>query len=310
MNPEIYGEWLRRQGQRVVRTDSSYWHTEGLGVYQAFPYHWMIDPSEAELSELFTGHGVVALRYSMSPHSGKGCPSYAIVFEGENYDFENLGHRTRKNVRRGLRCCAVERIPFQQLVEQAWDLRRDALERQGRQLNITYDSWRSRYLNAVDLPGFEAWGAWVSGTLAGYVVSFQMAECFCIIDHQSHRGFLDQNVNNAMTFTVSQHALTRPGVQLLFYGLESLDAPPRVSEFKFHMGYAAKPIRQRVLLRPRLAPLANNLTYRLVGGISRLIPSNRRFSKAEGMLRLFLERTSADNARDAHPDAAESCGDS
>ena len=288
MTPEIYGEWLRRQGQRVVRTASSYWHSEGFGVYQAFPYHWTIELPESELSELFTEHGAVALRYSMPPQSTKGCSSYAIVFEGENYDFDNLGHRTRKNVRRGLRCCAVEPISFEQLVEEAWDLRRDALDRQGRKLNVTHELWRSRYLSTADLPGFEAWGARVERRLAGYLVSFQMGECFCIIDQQSHRGFLDQNVNNAMTFVVTQHALTQCGVRLLFYGVESLDAPARVSEFKFHMGYTAKPIRQRVVFHPQLVPLANRLSYRILTGMSRLLPGNRRLSKAKGMLRICL----------------------
>ncbi len=288
MTPEIYAEWLRRQGQRVVRTASTYWHSEGLSVYQAFPYHWTIEPPESELSGLFTEYGAVALRYSMPPQSTKGCSSYAIVFEGKNYDFESLGHRTRKNVRRGLRGCVVEPISFEQLVEEAWDLRRDALERQGRQLNVNYESWRSHYLSTAGLPGFQAWGARVEQQLAGYLVTFQMGECCCIIDHQSHHEFLDQNVNNAMTFVVTRNALTQPGVRLLFYGVESLDAPARVSEFKFHMGYAAKPIRQRVVFHPQLVPLANRLSYRILSGMSRLLPGNRRLSKAKGMLRICL----------------------
>jgi hypothetical protein len=288
MTPDIYAEWLRRQGQHVIRTSSSYWHSEGLRIYQAFPYHWFIDPSGEELAELFSQHRAIALRYCQSPESATGCPSHAIVFEGKNYDLENLGHRTRKNVRRGLRNCSVEPILFQRLVEQGWDLRCDALERQGRNLNLTYESWHDRYLKTADLPGFQAWGATAGGRFAGYLVTFQMDDCLCIIDHQSHRDFLDLNVNNAMTFVVSQNAAAQPGVSMLFYGLESLDAPPRVSEFKFRMGYVAKPIRQRVVFRPQFAPFVNRMSYRAVSLASKWLPANRRFAKAKGMLRLCL----------------------
>ena len=64
MNAEIFAEWLRRQGYRVVRTASSYWFEVSARVYQAFPYHWVIEPSEEELSRLLTEHHAIALRYS------------------------------------------------------------------------------------------------------------------------------------------------------------------------------------------------------------------------------------------------------
>lgn len=288
MNAETYAKWLRRQGQSVIQTHSSYWHSEGYRIYQAFPYHWLIDPSETELADLFSRHGAVAIRYCLPPESSRGRSSYSIVFESKIYDIENLGYRTRKNVRRGLRNCAVEQISFERLVEEAWELRQDALKRQGRHLNITIDSWRNRYLSTSGLPGFEAWAALVQDRIAGYIVTFQMGDCVCILDQQSHRDFLDLNVNNALAFVVSQNAAAQPGVNEVFYGMESLDAPARVSEFKFHMGYTAKPVRQRVVFRPRLAGFANQFSYGVVSRMARWFPANRRLSKAEGMLRICL----------------------
>ncbi len=292
MTPEIYAEWLRRQGQSVVRTHNSYWHSEGYGVYQAFPYHWLIDPSMEEKSELFAQRAL-CLRYSMPAGAVEGCPSYAIVFAGRAYDLEMLGHRTRKNTRRGLKQCSVEPVSFRDLVNEGWELRLDALDRQKRHLKLSRELWRNRYLSASHLPGFQAWGARVNGILTGYIVTFRMGECLCVIDHQSHRDSLDLNINNALTYTVSRDAVAQPGVKLIFYGLESLDAPQRVSEFKFHMGYVAKPIRQRVVFRPRIAPFANALSYRFVSAMSNWRPSDRRFSKARGMLRMYLGQGTA-----------------
>jgi hypothetical protein len=287
MTPEVFSEWLRRQGQSVLRTQSSYWHSEGLGVYQAFPYHWRIEPSRQELADLFSNHRAVALRYSMPAESEQGCPSYAIVFEGKNYGIENLG-TTRRHVRHGLRECSVEPIPFQTLADEGWEVRLDSLDRQGRRLNATRESWRTRCLAASDLPGFQAWGAHIENCLAGYILTFQMEDCLCILDHQSRRQYLSRKVNNALTFVVSEQGASRPGIRMLFYGLESLDAPERVSEFKFHMGYTAQPIRQRVVFGPRFLPLVNHFTHLLSKACARLRPGNRRFAKAEGMLRVCL----------------------
>ncbi len=305
MSPEIYSEWLRRQGQSVVRTESAYWHSEGLGIYQAFPYHRLIEPDKNELWELFSRHGARGLRYSMPQESARGCPSYAIVFEGGEYSFEMMGHRTRKNIRKGLRECCVEPITFPVLVDEAWDLRLDAFDRQGRNRFISRDAWRKRYLHAVDLPGFQAWGARVGDRLAGYVVTFQMEDCLCILDHQSHRQHLDLNVNNALTFVVSQHGVSLPGVRTLFYGLESLDAPERVAEFKFRMGYIAKPIRQRVVFDPKVDLLANRLSYRMTALMSKLCPANRRLAKATGMLRIYLAEKHPEEVARVSPDVVQ-----
>jgi hypothetical protein len=248
----------------------------------------LIDPGKNELSELFSRHRSVALRYSMPQESTRGCPSYAIVFEGGDYTLAVMGHRTRKNVRKGLRECKIEPITFQALVDEAWDLRLDAFDRQGRHRFISRDSWRKRYLTATDLPGFQAWGARVENRLAGYAVTFQMGDCLCILDHQSHRQYHELNINNALTYVVSEQGASSPGVRTLFYGLESLDAPERVAEFKFHMGYLAKPIRQRVVFDPRFSPLINGFTHLLSRAFTRMRPGNRKLAKAEGMLRVCL----------------------
>lgn len=288
MNADIYAEWLRRQGQRVVRTQNTYWHSEGFRVYQAFPYHRLIAPSRLELAEIFSSHHATAVRFCTSADSNDGCPSYSIVFEGKRYDFDILGYRTRKNVRRGLRNCHVEPISLMRLVNEGWPARRDALERQGRHLALTRELWQKRYLYATDLPGFQAWGAIVGDHLAGYIVTFRMGECICIIDQQSHRQYLNLNINNAITYLVSQDAVSQQGVKLVFYGHESLDAPPRVAEFKFHMGYEAKPVRQLIKFHPFFSPFVNAATYSAARCAARLFPENRALSKAAGMLRFSL----------------------
>ena len=52
MNAENFSEWQRRQKHKVIRTKSSYWYEASPHVFQAFPFHWVITPSEKEVNDL------------------------------------------------------------------------------------------------------------------------------------------------------------------------------------------------------------------------------------------------------------------
>ena len=289
MTPDIYAEWLRRQGQRVIRTDSSYWHSEGMRVFQAFPYHWLIEPGQNELRELMFRHQAFALRYSMPARDGQKADScYHAVYTGSDYDFETLSAWARKNVRRGLRNCTVGPISFERYLEEGWALRVDTLARQHRQVKESKQDWCRRYAAARDLEGFEVWAAEVRGQLAASLVTFQMDSWAYMLYQQCHSDYLTEHVNNALSFAVTQTLVRRSNLRGIFYGMQSLDAPRSVDEFKFRMGYQARPVRQRVAFHPYCAPVVNPFTHRLTKVLTTLSPKNRLLAKAEGMLRLGL----------------------
>ncbi|MBU4356028.1 MAG: hypothetical protein KJ822_11870 [Proteobacteria bacterium] len=289
MNPEIFAEWLKKQGQRVLRTDSSYWVDCGFRVFQAFPYHWLIQPGEKELSGLLKSHHVIGLRYSTPLESPEGCLSYHAVYESNSYDFDNLGKWGRKNVRRGLKNCHIEPISFKLLAEEGWRIQLDTLDRQGRKVNTPYSHWAQLCLSAADLPGFTAWGAIVEGLLAASVITFQMQDCCYMLYQQCLREYLTAHVNNALSFVVTQTMVSRPGVKSILYGLHSLDAPASVDEFKFRMGYTPKPVRQRVVFHPCLKPVFNRYSHAAVQRFLARRPGDPILAKAEGMMRFYLE---------------------
>lgn len=286
MTPEIYSEWLRRQGQRVVRTQSSFWHSEGMGVYQAFPYHWLITPMREELRELAYRYRALALRYASSRESGDGAEAYHAVYTGPDYDFENLSSWARKNVRRGLRVCKVTPISLDRYLEDGWALRVDTLERQNRRLQESKDDWRRRYGAVAGLDGFEIWAAQVNDRLAATLVTFQMDGWAYMVYQQCHRDFLREHANNALSFVVTQHLVRKPEIRGVFYGMQSLDAPASVDEFKFRMGYAAQPVRHRVVFNPYVSPFVNPISHSLLKVAHRFFPEHRLLAKAEGMFRL------------------------
>jgi hypothetical protein len=289
MTAEAFAEWLRRHGHRVLRTESSYWYDAGPRVFQAFPYHWVIQPSPEELRALMLGKGIVALRYSTPIDAPTGCISYHAVYDKATYTLEGLDRRSRQNVRTGLKNCCVEPISFERYAKEGWLLEMDTLDRQGRQQKQREEAWRRQCMAAGDLPGFEVWGALVDGRLAASLLTFQMEDCCEMIFQQCHRDYLNARVNNALTFVVTQTMTSRPNIRSLFYALHSLDAPCSIDEFKFRMGYTAKPVRQRVVFHPWLQPFVIDFAHTATARLLRRYPGNRTLAKAEGTLRFHLQ---------------------
>jgi hypothetical protein len=288
--PEMFGESLRRQGHQVFRTASSYWYNQGPRVFQAFPYHWLIRPTERELLDLLIQNKAICLRYSTPVHAPLGRLSYHVVYDKRSYELDGLRNVARRAVRKGLRNCSVEPISFKRLADEGWELQLDTWERQQRDPEFSHNAWRTRCLAAADLPGFEAWGALVEGRLAASLTTFQMEDCCYILSQQSHRDYLRARVNNALSFVVVHTMTNRPSIRSTFYSLHSIDAPMTVDAFKFKMGFAAKPVRQRVVFNPWISPLVNRLSHDLLNRLRRLLrPRSYTLAKAEGMMRFFLE---------------------
>jgi hypothetical protein len=288
MNPEIFAEWLHRQGHHIFRTSSSYWFDARPRVLQAFPYHWLIQPPAKELRDLTLGKGNIALRYSTPFSALAGKASYHVVLTSP-YTMEHIRPKARNCVRRGVERCHVERINFDRMAKEGWVLQQDTLERQGRLRSMAQTDWERICRSAQDLPGFEVWASVVDGELAATLLVAQIDDTCCVPYAQSHRNYLGLHVNNALFYTVSCDLLQRDAVKAIFFGLHSLDAPESVDEFKFRMGLMVKPVRQVVAFHPLFQPMANQYVHKMLARILIRDPSNSLVAKAEGMLRFHLE---------------------
>ncbi len=289
MNAETFREWLDRQGHHTLRTCSSFWYDAAPRVLQAFPYHWTVQPQEAELIGLLRRERAVCLRYSTTVDSPKGCISYHAVCGRKGYSLNDLSGRSRQNVRIGLKNCTIELISLERLAEEGWNLEADTSDRQNRESQFTNKSFRKKILSARGLPGFEAWGAIVKGSLAAYILAVQTGETIELLQQACHRDHLKQRINNALSFSLTQMFLNRSEIKSVFYTLQSLDAPASIDEFKFRMGYVPMPVRQRVVFHPFVTPLANQVAYECLSAIANYWPKRRLLAKAKGLLRFYLQ---------------------
>lgn len=289
MNIESFSTWLRRQGFHVYQTASSYWFDAGPRVLQAFPYHWLIKPSEAELRELTVGKGFAALRFSMPMESTEGAASYHVVLSNP-YDLTMLKPQARNGVRRGQDHFRVEQISCERMAEEGWLLQQDTLERQGRSGSMKKKEWERICLSAKGLEGFEMWAAISNeNELAATILTARIGDRCYVPYAQSHRKFMSLHANNVLFYEASREMLAKEGVREIFFSLHSLDAPESVNEFKFRMGLMAKPVRQRIFFHPFLRPLANDLALKTVRSWQARYPKNCTLAKVEGVLRFYLQ---------------------
>lgn len=282
-------EWLRRQGHRLVISESAIWYDPAPGMFQAFPYHPVIDPSEEELRQVFREGRARGLRYSAPLTSPVGKISYHVVCAKPSYGLEHVSRQSRQNIRKGLDYATYEPVSFTRLAKEGWALRAETLARQGRLKAENAAWWKKLCLSAEGLPGFEAWGAFHGRTLVAALIVYLARDCYLMLYQQSLTEHLRFGVNNALGFAFTQKALARPGIKELYYGFQSLDAASDVDEFKFRMGYEAWPVRQRVLFHPALRPLMTPATLAVLDYFGRLGRGRPGWLKAAGLVRFYLE---------------------
>lgn len=282
-------EWLNRQGHHVIQTPSSHWYDIGPRIYQAFPYHKLITPSYDEILKLFKQSKAIAIRYSTPLSTSEGQLSYHVIYDQNQYNLGDLRSKSRNHVNAGLKYASYEPISLERLSKEGWAVREETLMRQGRTGAETRSFWETLCLSAEGLPCFEAWGAIHDGTLVAALLACTIGDTVSIYYQQSRTDHQKYGINNALTYVLTHEVLQRKGIKCVFYGLHSLDAPSSVDEYKFHMGYKAKPVRQRVVFNPIVRPLIQPVTHSLLKFFIKIVPTNTQIPKAEGMVRFYLQ---------------------
>jgi hypothetical protein len=289
MNPEIFAEFLARQGHHIVKTQSCYWYNAQPGFYFYFPYHRLICPSEEELRRIIPGERCIGMRFFM-PMDGIGANSYMIVCSNKNYDLPALESKSRNQTRRGLENLEIKQISIKDLIKLGNTLNIDTVKRQGRNPGIWSDhKWR-QYCSAMEgLDGFEAWGAFAEGKLASFIIGFQMEDHFTFLHQSSATEYLRLYPNNALAFTVTKHKLALPEVNTVSYGPQSLDAPESLDTFKFNLGYQKRPMKQRIIFNPLVRPFIGSVLHKTMQTAIKVIPQSDTLRKVEGVIRFYRE---------------------
>ncbi|GIW43754.1 MAG: hypothetical protein KatS3mg077_1036 [Candidatus Binatia bacterium] len=262
LTAESYAKFLALQGYRVRRTKTTFWFEANRWFYLAAPHHREYYISPGEVRELFRGWRCVGVRYAAPLHSEVGKLSYQIVLDTRDYGLEGLSANVRSKIRRGLRRCHVGPADLGTLEREGWELNLETLRRQNRGDAWTEQHWRRFWRAAQQVPGVEGWGAWVGDKLAAFLVTVSFEDAVEFLLSRSTTDERGAYPNNALLFRVAEEMLVRRQAPQITFGLESLEDVKPLDEFKFSMGFRARPLRQVVVFHPVLRSILSRPEWR------------------------------------------------
>jgi lipopolysaccharide/colanic/teichoic acid biosynthesis glycosyltransferase len=252
MTVEEFAGFWSRQGCRTAKGAGTFWYAVHRRVFLSLPYDRPVQPTRLELLRLFSLTPALVLRYPSKP-SCPWCAGGAFVCERKGYDLDALHQKARNQTRKGLRECALQRIEFGVLAEIGYHLNEDTWQRQERnETGLTPQHWRQYCQAAADTPDMEAWGVFFQGRLAAFAVCAVVERCCHILYQSSSRRLLQHCPNNALVFSVTKRALQQPAVDLVCYGLKSVEQTPGLEHFKLRMGFSIRPFDDLMVLHPLL----------------------------------------------------------
>ncbi len=284
MEAEQFAQFFARQGYRTFKTERGRWYEIHPFCWQSIPYHRLAEPSAADINRLFFKKFSVLIRFPTG--SRRHClPGHIWVCDRRDYDFAALETKARNQVRRGLEKNAIARVDFTFLAQAGWELIVETAGRQDRKADFTDQKAWARYCAAAaGVQDFEAWGAFLSGRLAAFLVGANV-EGYCYILHQASRtADLKDYPNNALIYQVTKLKLSDPKIQVVSYGLDSIEDTPGLRNFKQRMGFYRKPLNQKILINPLATWLKSKMALAAVMRLLKICPQNNYLRKIAALL--------------------------
>lgn len=276
---------LRSQGRHVLQTESCWWYNVygQKNIYYSFPPHRLVTPTKAEIGEIFKqAPKAKAIRY-LSASTSSGSDSYLWICQ-KPYSLDTIDAKARNQVRQGLRNCQIEPISLDLLQTLGDKANSDSMKRFGlepRRLKF------GKEMQDADI--YEAWGAFVNGNLASYIVTLRIEDWVFVQVHRSVDEYLGFRPNNALIYSVLNELLSRPEITTVSYGWEPLLPLDSLDKFKLAMGSSKYRCKQSIVLAPWLKFAFPPVICSSIEKLSDLKKGNRRLQQLAGACRVIRE---------------------
>lgn len=289
MSTEGYAHFLRSMGHQVRKSGQVYWFDAHPHIYMSFPFQQLVDQDAVDWKKVLQGDGWAA-RFPCQLNIGRA--SYRAVVDNPGYDLQSLASKARNQTRRGLESCEVRPLDFQELLADGITLNRETLERQGRKATDDFDLyWKRYYAEAAKAEGGHAWGSFVDGMLASYLIAFVMEDVSHVLIVRSSQAYLKRYPNNALIYEYLRYMLHGGLVREVSIGLESIqEGMDSLDHFKLGMGFRKEPVGQRIVLKPWLSRLIRPPLLGIGQSVLRHMPNNETITKIAGLLRWYNEQ--------------------
>lgn len=289
LNP--MGEFFERLGHKIVQTETASWYEVQSGALFSFPYYKLIEPQQSEIDRLLQEHKLKVIRYPTSINNF-GFVSTLAVNTNPNYDLSNQHQKARNQTRRGLENCTVEQIGFNYLIENGLLLNKDTAQRQGRESQYADPNYWQKYCQAAQATtGVSAWGAFIGGKLAAFLVAIEVDDWVEWVVNHSATSFRDKYPNNALVLKTAQYFFKEKKYRGICYGLGSLEVTSDLDHFKNRMGWTLQPIKQRLIFSKKMRLVASLAQEPCLKVLSRLFPKSYAVRKSVAIFRLYQQQT-------------------
>ena len=284
-------EFFDRLGHKIIHSSNACWYEVQPGVLLSIPYYKLVEPTEQELQELIKSHKLQAIRFPTTLNN-YGFISNIVINTNVNYDLTSLHQKARNQTRRALESCTVKQVDFDFLREHGLPLNIDTAQRQGRESQYAYSDYWQKFCGAAKVvEGVSAWGSFIDGQLAAFLVAVEAGDWVEWIVNHSSTVLRNKYPNNALAFTAAQYFFQTKKCVGICYGLGSLEPTPELDHFKQRMGWRLEPVKQRLVFANKLAlaaAIAQEPFLKLIGG---LFPKSYKIRKTFAMIRLYRKQT-------------------
>lgn len=290
MNIKDYSEQLRNSGHKVVSgSENTLWLShERFSMLRQPTFASHIPPAE-EISGVFRKSRAAILSFVVSPSSKHAANSCLYLCSDPEYCLEKLGRGARYDTNRGLKEFDIRPLDLAEILRLGGQAYYDTLVRTG--LSVQH---RECFEDAFRRPRSERFymGAMKGDRLAAFLV-LRAVDDWVSIGGYSANEFLPLRPNNALVYHVAHDYLVKKKFRVVDYGLSSIQAVSHaegLNAFKVKMGFQSTPVHRAFVLNPLLRPFANRFSWGLVNRMLRFSPEHPLLKKAEGALRLTLNR--------------------
>jgi hypothetical protein len=161
---DAYVKWMRQRNLPLFQAGGTWWKHYRRCPVPASPKPEPIELTEPQARSVLRKSGAFFLRYfSRTVEEPTGFWYTAC----DRYDFDDLSHKTRNQIRRAYKGCVVRRTDQDWLATHGYDCYATAFARYRNARPDSRETFEKELLDSVGGP-FDSWAVFVGSKLAGY----------------------------------------------------------------------------------------------------------------------------------------------
>jgi hypothetical protein len=254
---EFYEAW----GYRTLSAGGTIWFDGGSFSVMATPTTILPDLNDKEVREVLGKMGRIVAVYGTATNEGTVVPMYTL--RDKTYDFKNLQRQFKQQVNK-----AMQELESRECTWEEWQTLgkrcdQETLQRRGQSLNPNHpllsDEGRKKIASiAVKIPNLRIHACFYQNEIAAYLVHLTFGSiCEGLITNR-REGAVEPAVKYAshlLYYTFSKEAISRPEVQMVCVGRQSVPPNETLARFKAHAGFSNEPYYLSFRMQKYLAPV-------------------------------------------------------